>query len=1171
MKTPLSCPQGHAWHINPRNDGATATCPICGAAALAAAEASSMATVPPCSLEAHFDKTDPHLSGTCNAASIAVSDGRSGSAGPPSVPGYDILAELGRGGMGVVYQARHRKLDRVVALKMILVGGHAGAAELERFRVEAQAIARLQHPNIVQVHEVGEHDGLPYLALEYCGGTLAHKLAGTPLPPNAAAELVETLARAMHYAHQRGIIHRDLKPANILLAENPKSGSQISEFAPKITDFGLAKKLDEAGQTASGAIMGTPSYMAPEQAGGKSKELGPSCDGYALGAILYECLTGRPPFKAATPMDTMLQVVNEEPVPPRHLNAKVPRDLQTVCLKCLQKEADKRYASAQALAEDLQRYRAGEPIVARPVSAVERAVKWAQRKPAQASVLVVGTIAVLVLVIGALVFTEQLSTAWAAEKDRAIELAGANAELKTTNDRLENANTSLTTTIAQLKLARADAEQKRQQAENEKQIAEGVRRFLLDDLLLQADPYAQADRVRALGGGRFATIENPTIKELLDRAAAELTAEKIEGKFPRQPLVQAEILRMVGDTYRPVGKFAEAVAHLERARALYEAELGPDHVDTLTSMNNLAGGYQDAGKLDLALPLFEETLKRRMAKLGPDDNNTLTSANNLALGYQDAGKPDLAIPLFEEVLKRRKAMFGLDHRGTLLSVSNLASAYQAAGKLDLALPLLEDTLRRVKANLGPDHPETLGSMYCLASAYRAAGKLDLALPLCKETLELRKAKLGPDHPATLASMNSVALAYYDAGKLNLALPLLEETLKLIKAKLGPDHPSTRASMNNLAAGYQLAGKLELALPLHEETLKWFKANLGPDHPDTLNSMNNLAGVFWQLKKLDRSVPLFEEVLKLKKAKLGADHPSTLKTLANLGVNYRDASRLMEAIPLLEEAHHKTRWNPSLKWIGEALLDTYVRAGKKLEAVALITEQLRDARMELPKDSTHLSNRLAADATTLFQLQAFSEAEKLLRECLAIREKTQPNNWRTFYTRSLVGAALQGQKQYADAEPLLLAGYEGMKKREAKAPRNSKVRLTETEGRLAELFDATRTKHETRLQSSLTDAKTEVVHEVMLTASKAVVIEMHSKQFNTLLRLEDAHGKLLAENDDIDFASKNTDSRIWIMPTADGVYRIVATSFQQSGRGEYEIVIRVYSERPKSPIPPHSGS
>jgi hypothetical protein len=304
--------------------------------------------------------------------------GEAAAADLPRVPGYEVLGVLGRGGMGVVYRARQVQLDRVVALKMILAGGHAGAEELARFRTEAEAIARLQHPHIVQIHEVGEHDGLPFFSLEFCaGGSLEKKLGGTPLPPPEAARLVETLARAAQAAHERHIVHRDLKPANVLLA---------ADGTPKLTDFGLAKKLDAgAGQTQSGAVVGTPSYMAPEPARGPKGEVGPAADVYALGAILYELLTGRPPFKAATAMDTVLQVLADEPVPPRQLQPKTPRDLETICLKCLQKDPKRRYPSALALAEDLRRFRAGEPITARPVGALERVWRWCRRNPGMAS------------------------------------------------------------------------------------------------------------------------------------------------------------------------------------------------------------------------------------------------------------------------------------------------------------------------------------------------------------------------------------------------------------------------------------------------------------------------------------------------------------------------------------------------------------------------------------------------------------------------------------------------------------------------------------------------------------------------------------------------------------------------------------------------------------------
>jgi WD40 repeat protein len=301
----------------------------------------------------------------------------------PVIPGYEILSELGRGGMGVVYKAWQRSLNRVVALKVVLAGAHAGPEARARFRAEAEAVARLQHAHIVQIHEVGEAAGCPYFSLEFVdGGNLAHQVAGKPQPVQPAARLMETLARTVHYAHQQGIVHRDLKPANVLL-----TGASV----PKITDFGLAKQLDQgsglpaSGPTRSGVILGTPNYMAPEQAIGKTKLIGPAADIHALGAILYEMLTGRPPFLGETPLDTLQQVQFQEPVPVRRLQPKVPRDVETICLKCLHKEVQRRYASAEALADDLHRFLAGQPIQARPVGAVERLWRWGLRNPALAA------------------------------------------------------------------------------------------------------------------------------------------------------------------------------------------------------------------------------------------------------------------------------------------------------------------------------------------------------------------------------------------------------------------------------------------------------------------------------------------------------------------------------------------------------------------------------------------------------------------------------------------------------------------------------------------------------------------------------------------------------------------------------------------------------------------
>jgi len=306
----------------------------------------------------------------------------------PVIPGYSVLGVLGRGGMGVVYEARDLRLTRTVAIKMLLAGGYATPSELARFIREAQAIAVLRHPHIIQIFDVDDLEGRPYFTMEYLeGGSLAEKMAGVPQPAKDAAAMVATLAQAIQAAHTAGIVHRDLKPSNILLTANG---------TPKISDFGLARTFDDGPHlTLGGTRLGTPSYMSPEQAIGRQDAIGPSADIYSLGAVLYEMLTGRPPFKAETPAETERQVITEEPAPPSRLNAKVPRDLETICLKCLRKEPQRRYESAAALAEDLSRFIKGEPITARPIGRLERAVRWCRRKPRETALIALAALLVL--------------------------------------------------------------------------------------------------------------------------------------------------------------------------------------------------------------------------------------------------------------------------------------------------------------------------------------------------------------------------------------------------------------------------------------------------------------------------------------------------------------------------------------------------------------------------------------------------------------------------------------------------------------------------------------------------------------------------------------------------------------------------------------------------------
>jgi WD40 repeat protein/tRNA A-37 threonylcarbamoyl transferase component Bud32 len=382
---------------------------------------------------------------------------------------YELLEEIARGGMGVVYKARQVSLNRIVALKMILAGQLARDADVQRFYAEAQTAANLQHPNIVAIHEVGQFQGQHYFSMDYVEGqSLAAVIREHPLPPDQAAANVKTVAEAIHYAHQKGVLHRDLKPGNVLI---DASGQ------PRVTDFGLAKRFEASsgqaspgskageGLTATGAILGTPSYLPPEQAGSGRGQVGPASDVYSLGTILYELVTGRPPFQGPTPMDTVLQVLSDEPVPPGRLQPQLPVNLETICLKCLHKEPHKRYATAAALAEDLRRFLAGEPILARPVGRVERTVKWVRRRPLVASLLAAVVASVLAGAAVSAYFAFEASNR-ADEAEKNYLLAKDKTNLAEQKSKLASDKTQETlVALKQTDQARKDAEREQKRAE----------------------------------------------------------------------------------------------------------------------------------------------------------------------------------------------------------------------------------------------------------------------------------------------------------------------------------------------------------------------------------------------------------------------------------------------------------------------------------------------------------------------------------------------------------------------------------------------------------------------------------------------------------------------------------------------------------------------------------
>jgi serine/threonine protein kinase len=953
------------------------------------------------------------------------------SEGPGTVIGpYKLLEQIGEGGMGVVYMAEQTKpVRRKVSLKIIKPGMDSRQI-IARFEAERQALALMDHPNIAQVHDAGTTDcGRPHFVMELVKGIpITDYCDREHLAIDDRLELFVQGCQAVQHAHQKGIIHRDLKPSNILVTLI--DGAAV----PKIIDFGVAKAIgqqltEKTLFTGFAQLIGTPLYMSPEQAAFSGVDVDTRSDIYALGVLLYELLTGTTPFDAETlrtaPYDEIRRIIREQEPPkpstristleataatisanrqtdPRRLRKALRGELDWIVMKCLEKDRNRRYETANGLAQDVQRYLADEPVEARPPSAGYRFGKFLRRhwRPAIAASLVL-----LALLVGIAGTTYGLICARAATSAEAEQRAKAVEERD-----------------------RALAAEARSRAINE---------FLTEDLLTQAEPANNApeDKVELL--------------EVLDRAAA-----KVGQRFAGEPALESALRVTIANTYHGLASWEKAEAQW---RSLLDAarQRDPQSAEFYNAQGELAHILHHRGRRDAEVMKMAETAAAGLERtLSPDHADTLATLNNLAVAYREAGRLAEAIVLFERVRDAQTAKLGPDHPGTLTTLSNLAEAYRRAGRLSEAIVLFERVRDAQTAKLGPDHPGTLTTLNNLALAYYSAGKLPEAIALHERVRDTQIAKLGLDHLETLTTLNNLALAYLAANRLPAAIALLERVRDARIAKLGPDHPDALATVGNLAEVYRGAGRLSEAIVLFERVRDARIAKLGPDDPDTLNALNNLATAYWSMKRLDQSVPLFEDVLGRAEAKLGRQHRDTQMTVANLGVNYKDADRLDEAILLLEEAHRASARLPNLRWVGRQLVDAYIKVGRSAEAVKLVQEQLAEVRKILPKDSPQLADVLALDCHVLLQVGSYAEAEPLLRECLAIRERTQPDVWNTFTARSMLGGALLGKKKYAEAEPLLLAGYQGMKQTEATIPLPAKVRLIDALERLVRLYEAT---------------------------------------------------------------------------------------------------------------------
>lgn len=843
----------------------------------------------------------------------------------PSISGYRIEGVLGRGGMGVVYRARQIGLDRLVALKMLLVGQGDDPEALARFRAEAQSVAALQHPNIVQVYDVGEYDGRPYFSMEFVRGTsLADALARTPQSPQAAAAIVEVLARAMHVAHQRGIVHRDLKPANVLISDfglRTEASNAQTEHAPqsqvvfqsairdpqstiKIADFGLAKRLEGGStDTHTGSILGTPSYMAPEQASGRVREIGPAVDVYALGAVLYECLTGRPPYKAATGWETIKLVLTAEPVPPARLQPTVPRDLETICLKCLEKETSRRYPSADDLANDLRRFQRHEPVVARPVGVLDRAWRWATRNPkvaallcTLAAVLVVGLTAVTVL--------------WRLADQRRIaaEQAGLQAATERDNAVAANART----------------------------------RAALDDMT----------SVETLGWLKTERRLLPEQKAFLHRALKYyegFAAESADTLHSRTALAKAQF--RVGLILQTLGQHAEAEVAYRRAAIVQESLVsespGVEHQAALGhTLNNLASLSVDMGRQSEAKSYYLRALgvRERLVKKNPEASvhrrelaATNQSLAKLHRALGDTQAADVALHKAVDIAERLAAEEPSDEAdrevASLLNELALLNAYLGkkgdAESLHVRAIQLQKNLAERSPDVAVNRVELGDSLYNLANLYDDIGRYDDSIEHHRRALELRE-RIANEFPAVPAyrrklanGLKSLALVLSRHGKRTEA----EVAHRRAKASFEqlvhdqPDVPEFRhllaGSMVSIAQILRDRGTMAEALLMYQQALI-IRKRLVEEHPDLPEYRQELAGCHNGLANLfamERKRP--ESIAEYRQAvthlnRLAHEHPAVLIYRQELGLSLNNLALALRNDKQTSEAEAACRQSLELR-------------------------------------------------------------------------------------------------------------------------------------------------------------------------------------------------------------------------------------------------------------------
>jgi tetratricopeptide (TPR) repeat protein len=724
----------------------------------------------------------------------------------PFIPGYRVERFLGSGGMGIVYLARHQALGRTAALKLLRYGGNENPDHRARLEREAAAAAKCQHPNLVQIFDIGEFDGELYFALEYVeGGTLEKFLAGRPQSAREAAALAETLARAIDYVHRQGVIHRDLKPANVLMTIDGQ---------PKIADFGLARLENRSTRTEDGAMVGTFAYMAPEQANSGSGKIGAWTDIHAIGIILYEALTGRTPYRGVTIEDTLRKILFEDLIRPSTLQPEVPRDLEAICLKCLEKSPDHRYATAVELAEDLRRFLEDRPTIARSLGRAQRFARWCRRNPWVAGLAA----SVFLTLVGGLVASGILTS-------RAM--------------RAEQSALSAATT----------ARDQRDRAEEQVKVTMTINDFLNRDLLTQASTYSQFSLTKA---------PDPDLKvrTVLDRAS-----EHIEERFAARPIEEAVIRQTIGGAYLELGLYPQARPHLQRSLELYRSTRGNDDVDTLIAMRNLGSLLYGEGKFEEAQSLLKPALGGLELVRGPEDIDTLTAKGALAELYVNQGSNlEEAVTLATQVRNTLLRTKGAKDVKTLDSANMLAIALQGVDKPEEAQRLLEETLVDLQSEISNNHPITLMTMHNLAQVYEARGNKVDAERLWSDVLGRQTMVLGKTHPHTLITMIRLAFIYLWQNSTEKSEGLFKDAAEGCRVALDRNHETALGALAGLAVVYSRKGDLKNLERVVTEARDITRARFGSGHQLTA-AANQAAGmVCLRLREYENAGNCFTECL-----------------------------------------------------------------------------------------------------------------------------------------------------------------------------------------------------------------------------------------------------------------------------------------------------------------------